>query len=59
MRNKTTGHRLTELLNISSSRGMEASIKAQLIKGVLEALKKEALTHQGVGKGARDFLEVL
>jgi len=50
MKKKTSGQKLAELLNISPARGMEAIIKAQLIKGVLEALKKEELTHQELAK---------
>ena len=50
MKKKTSGQRLAELLNISPSRGMEAVIKAQLIKGILDALKKEELTHQELAK---------
>lgn len=50
MKKKTSGQKLAELLNISPSRGMEAVIKAQLINGILEALKKEELTHQELAK---------
>lgn len=50
MKKKSSGHQLAGLLNISPSRGMEAVIKAQLIKGVLEALKKAELTHQELAK---------
>jgi len=46
MNKKTSGHKLAELLKISPARGMEAVIKAQLIKGIIEALKKEEITHQ-------------
>ena len=37
MKKKTSGQKLAELLNISPSRGMEAVIKAQLIKGIIES----------------------
>lgn len=50
MKKKTSGRQLAALLNISPSRGMEAIIKAQLIKGILEVLKKEELTHQELAK---------
>lgn len=50
MKNKTNGHKLAELLKISPSRGMEAVIKAQLIKGILDAMKKEELTHLELSK---------
>lgn len=50
MKKKTSGPQLAALLNISPSRGMEAVIKAQLIKGVLDALNKQELTHQELAK---------
>lgn len=50
MKKKTSGHQLADLFNISASRGMEAVIKAQLIKGVLDALKKQEFTHQELAK---------
>lgn len=50
MKKKTSGQKLAELLNISPSRGMVAVIKAQLIKGIIDALKKEELIHQDLAK---------
>ncbi len=42
---KTSAKELAKKLNISSSRGMEAIIKAQLITAVLSAVEKLKLTH--------------
>lgn len=50
MKKKTNGRKLAELLKISPARGMEAVIKAQLIKGILDAVKKEELTHLELAK---------
>lgn len=50
MRKKTSGHDLAEMLNIAPSRGMEAVIKAQLILGVVNWVKKSGLTHEELAK---------
>lgn len=50
MKKKTSAERLSELLGISSSRGMEAVMKAQLISAVLKATEKEGLTHAKLAK---------
>jgi predicted XRE-type DNA-binding protein len=47
---KTSGREMAKLLGISPARGMEAVIKAQLITAVLEAVKKQKLTHVELAK---------
>jgi predicted XRE-type DNA-binding protein len=47
---KTSGREIAKLLGISPARGMEAVIKAQLITAVLEAVKKQKLTHAELAK---------
>ena len=46
MKKKMMAHTIAELFNLSLVRGMEAVIKAQLIKGAIDALMKQELTHQ-------------
>ena len=41
---------LAKQLGISSARGMEAVIKAQLISAVLKAIQKQKITHSEVAK---------
>lgn len=50
MKKKTDASRLSELLNIPSSRSMEAVIKAQLISAILKAVEKQELTHAELAK---------
>jgi predicted XRE-type DNA-binding protein len=47
---KTSGREMAKLLGISPARGMEAVIKAQLITAVLDAVKKQKLTHAELAK---------
>jgi predicted XRE-type DNA-binding protein len=47
---KTSGREIAKMLGISPARGMEAVIKAQLITAVLEAVKKQKLTHVELAK---------
>ena len=47
---KTSGQELARQLGISSARGMEAVIKAKMITAVLEAIKKQKLTHAELAK---------
>lgn len=47
---KTSGQELARQLGISSARGMEAVIKAKMITAVLEAIKKQRLTHAELAK---------
>jgi predicted XRE-type DNA-binding protein len=47
---KTSGQELARQLGISSSRGMEAVIKAKMITAVLAAIKKQKLTHAELAK---------
>lgn len=42
---KTSGSKLAKQLGISPARGMEATIKAQLITAVLKTAEKLKLTH--------------
>jgi predicted XRE-type DNA-binding protein len=49
-KNVTPCNKIAELLNISNSRGMEATIKAQLIAGICSAVEKGGLTHQELSK---------
>jgi predicted XRE-type DNA-binding protein len=49
-KNVSDGKKIAELLNIPVSRGMEAVIKAQLILGIVNAVKKNELTHQDLAK---------
>jgi predicted XRE-type DNA-binding protein len=45
-KNITTAKKISQILNIPVSRGMEAVIKAQLIFGINAAVVKNELTHQ-------------
>ncbi len=47
---KTSASELAKKLGISSARGIEVVIKAQLIDAVLKALKKESWTHDELAK---------
>lgn len=47
---KTSGREIAKMLGISPARGMGAVIKAQLITAVLEAVKKQKLTHAELAK---------
>ncbi len=47
---KTSGRELAKQFGISAARGMEAVIKAQLISAVLDAVKKQKLTHAELAK---------
>ena len=49
-KNVSDGKKIAELLNIPVSRGMEAVIKAQLILGIVNAVKKNELTHEQLAK---------
>jgi len=50
MKKKLNADRLSELLGISRSRGMEAMMKAQLISAVLKTVEREGLTHVELAK---------
>ena len=50
MKKRTSAERLSQLLGIPASRGMEAVMKAQLISAVLKAVEKEGLTHVELAK---------
>ncbi len=41
----TSGHGLARKLNIRPVRGIEAVIKAQLIRAIVEAVKERSFTH--------------
>ena len=45
MKRKSTGYEIAKIAGVSAARGLEAVIKAQLITGILEAMKKSHLTH--------------
>jgi len=49
-KNVSDGKKIAELLNIPVSRGMEAVIKAQLILGIVNVVKKNELTHEELAK---------
>lgn len=53
MKRKTSGSKIAKMLGVSQARGMEAVIKAQLISAVLEAAKKEDLTHAEIAKKSK------
>ncbi len=42
---KTSGKKLAKLLGISSARGMQAVMKAELISAVLDQMSKKNITH--------------
>lgn len=50
MKNKTSSDRLSKLLNIPESRGMEAVIKAQLISAILKVVENDGVTHAELSK---------
>lgn len=50
MKKKTSGSQLAKMLKISSARGMEAVIKAQLISAVLNAAARQQMTHAEIAK---------
>lgn len=45
MKRKSTGHEIAKMTGVSVARGLEAVIKAKLITGILDAMKKHHLTH--------------
>lgn len=49
---RTSGNQLAKMLGISSARGMEAVMKARLITAVLNAIKKQGLTHTEIAARA-------
>ncbi len=50
MKKKTSAERLSSLLRIPSSRGMESVMKAQLISAILKVAEKDGLTHVELAK---------
>ena len=50
MKSKTSAERLSKLLGIPSSRGMESVMKAQLISAILKVAEKDGLTHVELAK---------
>lgn len=50
MKKKTSGVALAKMLGVSPARGMEAVIKAQLITAVLDAGKRQGLTHHELAR---------
>lgn len=50
MKTRLSGVRLAKKLGLSPARGMEATIKAQLISAILKAADKNGLTHLELGK---------
>ena len=49
---KMNGTELSKMLGISKSRGVEAVMKAQLIRAVLDASKDENMTHAMIAERA-------
>lgn len=47
---KTSGNKLANLLGISSARGMQAVMKAELISAVLKTMNKKHFTHEMVAE---------
>ena len=47
---KTSAEKLAKELGISLSRGIEAVIKAQLIRAVIDAAEKQGITHEQISK---------
>ena len=50
MTKKTSAHRLAQLLRIPKSRGLEATLKAQLIAAVLREVEQRGLTHSALAQ---------
>ncbi|MDZ4675990.1 MAG: XRE family transcriptional regulator [Oligoflexia bacterium] len=53
MKRKSTGSEIAKMVSISQARGMEATIKAQLITAILATIQKKKLTHVQVAKLAK------
>lgn len=47
---KTKAERIANELGIAKSRGIEAVIKAQLIRAIIEAAEKQEFTHEQISK---------
>ena len=47
---RTSAEKLARELGISRARGIEAVIKAQLIRAVIDAAEKQAITHEQISK---------
>ena len=47
---KTSGKQLATMLNIRSSRGLEAKLKAQLTKAIIDSMKGGKITHVELSK---------
>ncbi len=45
MKRKSSASQIAKIAGVSVARGIEATMKAQLISAVLEVLKKEQITH--------------
>ena len=50
MMKKTSGYELAKKLGISPARGMEATIKAQLITAIVRVIKSKNITHDALAK---------
>lgn len=47
---RTTAEKLAKELGISRARGIEAVIKAQLIRAVIDAARKQGITHDQIAR---------
>ena len=47
---RTSAEKLAKELGISRARGIEAVIKAQLIRAIVDAAEKEGITHEQISK---------
>jgi predicted XRE-type DNA-binding protein len=50
MKRKNSGAEIAKVTGVSSARGMEAVIKAQLITAVLDVVESRKMTHEQIAK---------
>lgn len=53
MKKKSSGADLAKMLGVSSARGMESVIKAQLISAILKAVHENGMTHLELAKRSK------
>ncbi len=53
MKRKSSASQIAKIAGVSPARGMEATLKAQLISAVLEILEKDQITHSELAKRSK------
>jgi predicted XRE-type DNA-binding protein len=53
MKRKSTSQEIAKIVGVSSSRGVEAILKAELISAVIKVIEKQNLTHAEIAKRSK------